>query len=117
MADDKKNIPDTGKDDEPPKPGRVEPVKADPPVQDQPASAKAEAPVTEDASKVVTPPTMEKPVEGKTVPHRAAVGQGREADHDPRHGRSRPRWESSGFYRCQGWGGEGQAPGKGCGPG
>ena len=72
MADDKKNIPDTGKVDEPPKPGRVEPVKADPPVQDQPASAKAKAPVTEDASKVVTPPTMEKPVEGKTVPHPAA---------------------------------------------
>lgn len=30
---------------------------------------------------------------------------------------SRPRWESSGFYSCQGWGDEGQAPGKGCGPG
>ena len=56
MADDKKNIPDAGKVDEPPKPGKVEPVKADFPVQDQPAPAKAEAPVTEDASKVVTPP-------------------------------------------------------------
>ena len=72
MADDKKNIPDAGKVDDPPKPGKVEPVKADPPVQDQPALAKAEAPVTEDVSKVVTPPTTEKPVEGKTVPDPAA---------------------------------------------
>ena len=33
MADDKKNIPDAGKMDEPPKPGKIEPVKVDPPVQ------------------------------------------------------------------------------------
>ena len=59
MADDKKNIPDAGKVDEPPKPGKVEPVKADPPVQDQPAQAKAESPVLEDASKVVASPTAE----------------------------------------------------------
>ena len=56
MADDKKNIPDAGKVDEPPKPGKVEPIKADSMVQDQPAPAKAEAPVVESASKVVTPP-------------------------------------------------------------
>ena len=43
MADDKKNIPDAGKVDDPPKLGKVEPVKADFPVQDQPAPAKAEA--------------------------------------------------------------------------
>ena len=49
MADDKKNIPDAGKVDEPTKPGKVEPVKADSPVQDQPASAKAEAPKDKDA--------------------------------------------------------------------
>ncbi|WP_419509843.1 ParB/RepB/Spo0J family partition protein, partial [Candidatus Allofournierella excrementavium] len=73
MADDKKNIPDAGgKVDEPPKPGKVEPVKADFPVQDQPTPARAEAPVTEDASKVVTPPAAEKPVEGKTAPDPAA---------------------------------------------
>lgn len=59
MADDKKNIPDAGKVDKPPKPEKVEPVKADSPVQDQPAQAKAEATVIEDASKVVTPPTAE----------------------------------------------------------
>mgnify|MGYP005759262163 CR=1 FL=1 len=35
MADDKKNIPDAGKVDEPPKLGKVEPVKADFPVQDR----------------------------------------------------------------------------------
>lgn len=68
MADDKKNIPDAGKVDEPPKPGKVEPAKADSPVQDQPAPAKAEAPVVEGAPKVVTPPTAEKPIEGKTAP-------------------------------------------------
>ena len=56
MADDKKNIPDAGKVDEPPKPGKVEPVKTAPTVQDQTAPAKAEAPVVEDASPVVTPP-------------------------------------------------------------
>ena len=72
MADDKKNIPDAEKVDEPPRPGKVESVKADSPVQDQPAPARAEAPVTEDASKVVTPPTAEKPVEGKTAPDPAA---------------------------------------------
>lgn len=55
MADNKKNIPDTGKMYEPPKTGKVEPVKADSPVQDQPTPAKAEAPVVEDASKMVTP--------------------------------------------------------------
>ncbi len=52
MADDKKNIPDAGKVDEPPKPGKVEPVKTAPTVQDQTAPAKAEAPVVEDASPV-----------------------------------------------------------------
>ena len=129
MADDKKNIPDAGKVDEPPKPGKVEPVKAAPPVQDQPAPAKAEAPVVEDASPVVTPPpAAEQPAPaGKEAPkdkdapapskEGIAAGQGREADHDPRHGRSCPRWKGGGFYRCPGWGDEGQAPGKGCGPG
>ena len=61
MADDKKNIPDAGKVDEHPKPGKVEPVKADPPVQDQPAPAKADASVVEGASKVATPPAVEQP--------------------------------------------------------
>ena len=49
MADDKKNIPDTGKVDEPPEPGKVESVKADSPVQDQLAPAKTEAPKDKDA--------------------------------------------------------------------
>ena len=46
MADDKKNIPDAGKVDEPPKPGKVEPIKADSTVQ-EPAPAKMESPVVE----------------------------------------------------------------------
>ena len=85
MADAKKNIPDADKVDEPPKPGKVEPVKADSPVQDQPAPARAEAPVPEDASKVVTPPTAEKTVQGKTAPDPAAeqpAPAGKEAPKD-----------------------------------
>lgn len=85
MADDKKNIPDAGKADEPPKLGKVESAKAAPPVQDQPTPANAESPVTEDASKVVTPLTVEKPVEGKTAPDPAAeqpAPAGKEAPKD-----------------------------------
>ena len=85
MADDKKNIPDAGKVDNPPELGKVEPAKAAPPEQDQPAPAKTEAPVTEDASKVVTPPTAEKPVEGKTAPDPAGeqpAPAGKEAPKD-----------------------------------
>ena len=70
MADDKKNIPDAGKVDELPKPGKTEPVKTAPTVQDQTAPAKAEAPVVEDASPVVTPPlAAEQPAPaGKEAP-------------------------------------------------
>ena len=68
MADDKKNILDAGEVDESSKPGKVEPAKAALPVQDQPALAKAEAPMAEGSSKVVRPFTAEKPVEGKTAP-------------------------------------------------
>ena len=73
MADDKKNIPDAGKVDEPPKPGKVEPAKTAPPVQDQLAPAKTEAPEVEGAPKVVkrgtthptpaSPPQREEAVE------------------------------------------------------
>ena len=61
MADDKKNIPNAGKVAEPTKPGKTEPIKDDPPVQDQHAPAKTEAPVIEDVSKVITPPAAEQP--------------------------------------------------------
>ena len=61
MSDDKKNIPGTGKVDEHPKPGKVESVKDDFLVQDQPAPAKADASVVEGASKVATPPAAEQP--------------------------------------------------------
>ena len=66
MVDDKKSIPDAGKVDEPPKPEEVESVKADLPVQDQPAPAKAEAPVVEGTPKVVTPSVAEQPAPAKT---------------------------------------------------
>ena len=61
MADDKKNIPDAGKVDEPPKLGKVEPAEDDPRGQDQPAPAKTEAPEVEGAPKAATPPTAEQP--------------------------------------------------------
>ena len=81
----KRIFPTLGRWTIPPKPGKVEPVKADSPVQDQPAPARAEAPVTEDASKGVTPLTAEKPVEGKTAPdptgEQPALG-GKEAPKD-----------------------------------
>lgn len=69
MADDKKNIPDAGKVDNPPEPGKVEPAKAAPPVQDQPAQAKVETTVVEGAPKVVPPPGAEQPAQaGKDTP-------------------------------------------------
>lgn len=69
MADDKKSIPDAGKVDEPPKPGKVEPAKTAPPVQDQLAPAKTEAPEVEGAPKAVTPPAAEQPAPvGKEAP-------------------------------------------------
>ena len=117
MADDKKNIPDAGKVDEPPKQGKVEPVKADSPAQDQPALAKAEAPVTEGASKVVTPPAAEKPVEGKTAPDPAAeqpAPAGSRCPPTALSARSAPRrnpapmrgWRTA--FRCSSqWGGHG----------
>ena len=73
MADDKKNIPNAGKVDEHPKPGKVEPVKADPPVQDQPAPAKAEAPKDKDAPA----PSMEgTPQPGKDEKQTTIPGMG-----------------------------------------
>ena len=67
MAGDNKNIPDAGKADEPPKPVKVEPVKAAPPVQDQPSPVKTEAPAVEGTPKVVTPPAAEAPKD-KDIP-------------------------------------------------
>lgn len=143
MADDKMNIPDAGKVDDSPKLGKVEPAKAVPPAQDQPAPAKAEAPETEDASKVVTPPTAEKPVEGKTAPNPAGeqpAPGGKEAPKDkdapapskdgappgkdekqttiPGMGDPAPAGEVVDFTAArEGVAKGGQAPGKGCGPG
>ena len=64
MADDKKNIPDAEKVDEPPKLGKVEPAEDDPRGQDQPAPAKTEAPEVEGAPKAATPPTIQQTGQG-----------------------------------------------------
>ena len=79
MADDKKNIPDAEKVDNPPQPGKNEPVKADPPVQEQSAPAKMEAPEVEGApqpgkdEKQTTIPGMGDPAPaGKVVDFTAA---------------------------------------------
>ena len=128
MADDKKNIPDAGKVDEPPKLGKVEPVKADSPVQDQPAPAKADASVVEGASKVATPPTAEQPAPaGKEAPkdkdapapskEGSPLGKDEKQTTIPGMGDPAPRWKGGGFYRCPGRSGEGQAPGKDYGSG
>ena len=44
MADDKKNIPDAGKVDDSPKQGKIEPAKAAPLAQDQPAPGQGGGP-------------------------------------------------------------------------
>lgn len=82
MADDKKNIPDAGKVDEPPKPGKVEPIKADSTVQDQPSPAKTEFPVVEGApqpgkdEKQTTIPGMRDPAPTGKVVDFTAVQEG-----------------------------------------
>ncbi len=82
MADDKKNIPDAGKVDEPTNPGKVEPAKADSPVRDQPAPAKTEAPVVEGApqsgksEKQTTIPGMGAPAPAGKVVDFSAVRDG-----------------------------------------
>ena len=79
MADNKMNIPDAGKVDDPPKPGKVEPVKVDSPVQDQPTPAKTEAPVVEDVPKVVAPPAAEAPKDkGTSAPSKEGTPPGKD---------------------------------------
>ena len=68
MADDKKSIPDAGKVDESPKPGKVEPAKTAPPVQDQPTPAKAEAPKEKDAPSMEGTPQPGKDEKQTTIP-------------------------------------------------
>ena len=68
MADDKKSIPDAEKVDESPKPGKVEPAKTAPPVQDQPTPAKAEAPKEKDAPSMEGTPQPGKDEKQTTIP-------------------------------------------------
>ena len=60
MADDKKNIPDAGKVDNPAKVENTEPIMADPAMPEQPAPSKPEFPAVEDAPKAAAPPAAEK---------------------------------------------------------
>lgn len=60
MADDKKNIADAGKVNEPAKAENTEPMKADPAMPEQPAPSKTETPVVEGAPKAAAPPAAEK---------------------------------------------------------
>ena len=69
MADDKKNIPDAGKVNEPAKAENTEPMKADPAMPEQPSPSKLEAPAVEDAPKAAVPPVAEKaPTPGAEQP-------------------------------------------------
>lgn len=69
MADDKKNIPDARKVDEPTKAEDTESIKADPSVPEHPSPSKPEAPAVEDAPKTAAPPTAEKsPAPGAEQP-------------------------------------------------
>ena len=69
MADDKKNIPDAGKVNEPAKAENTEPMKAEPAVPEQPAPSKPETPAVEDAPKAAVPPVAEKaPTPGAEQP-------------------------------------------------
>ena len=56
MADDKKNIPDARKADNPANGENTEPMKADPSVPEQPSPPKPEAPAVEGAPKAAAPP-------------------------------------------------------------
>ena len=103
MADDKKNISDARKVDEPPEPGKVESAKAAPPVQDQPASVGKEASKDKDAPA----PSKEGSQPGKDEKQTTIPGMG-----DPA-----PTGKVVDFYRCPGRSDERQSPGKGYGPG
>ena len=69
MADDKKNIPDAGKVNEPAKAENTEPMKADPAMPEQPAPSKPETRAVEGMPKTTAPPAAEKaPTPGQANP-------------------------------------------------
>ena len=69
MSDDKKNIPDAGKVNEPVKAENTEPMKEGPAAPEQPSPSKPETPVVEGAPKVAAPPAAEKaPTPGAEQP-------------------------------------------------
>lgn len=69
MSDDKKNIPDAGKVNEPVKAENTEPMKEGPAAPEQPSPSKPEAPAVEGAPKAAAPPAAEKaPAPGAEQP-------------------------------------------------
>lgn len=69
---DNNHIPDSGKVNDSLKVENTEPIKANPPVQEQSGSAKPEPPAAEVTPKTVPPPAAEKSPEDKTPPGSAA---------------------------------------------
>lgn len=93
MADDKKNIPETGKVNELAKAENTEPMKADPPVPEQPSPSKPEAPAVEDAPKTAAPPAAEKsPVPGaeQPAPPKRDNPQGKDNPTPPKEDKPQP---------------------------
>ena len=64
---DNNHIPNSGKVNEPPNAGNTEPIKADPPVQEQPDPLKVESSVAQAVPKTAPPSVVEKPSEGKEL--------------------------------------------------
>lgn len=64
---DNNHIPNSGKVNEPPNAGNTEPIKADPPVQEQPDPLKVESSVVQAVPKTAPPSVVEKPSEGKEL--------------------------------------------------
>ena len=76
---DNNNVPDSGKVNDPPKPGNTGPIKADPPVQGAPTSAKKESTAAEITSETAPPPAAGKSLEGKASPAEQPAPAGKDA--------------------------------------
>ena len=93
MADDKKNIPEAGKVNEPAKAESTDTMKADPAVPKQPAPLKPETPVVEDAPKAAVPPAAEKaPTPGaeQPAPSKQDNPKGKDKPTPPKEDKSQP---------------------------
>ena len=75
---DNNHVPDSGKVNNPPKPGNTGPTKADPPIQGQPAPAKKEHPAAEVTPETAPPPAAGKSLEDKASPAEQAAPAGKD---------------------------------------